>query len=45
MKYGKWKNHRHARITHNLRLMYAYTAEEKTLLFKDIITKNELEKY
>ncbi len=45
MKQGvRWKDHLHARLTGNLRLMYIWDPETKLLTFKGIITKNELEK-
>lgn len=45
MKRGvKWKDHLHARLSDNLRIMYSWTKETKILTFKGIITKNELEK-
>lgn len=38
---GKWENHRHARLTGNLRIMYK--DELGILIFEDILTKNELD--
>jgi len=41
---GKWEGYLHARISGNLRLMYIYDSEEKSVLWDAIITKNEFDK-
>ena len=42
--YGKWAGYYHARLTYNLRIMYLWSEEAKTITYVAIITKNELDK-
>ena len=39
-----WKGYRHARLTGNLRIIYTWKKEEKSIIFYAIITKNEFDK-
>jgi mRNA-degrading endonuclease YafQ of YafQ-DinJ toxin-antitoxin module len=43
MIYGKYKSLRHARINDNLRILYAWDASRKLLVYKRVITHTELE--
>lgn len=45
LKYNKkWPEHLHARLTDNLRIIYFYDKDTKEIIFKRIITHDELDK-